>query len=652
MRSDHRPHARQRGGGPRDRMRGGPKASATPKNEEEETTVNTVDKHHTWNLADIYPDDEAWKRAKQELIDRLPSIARFRGRLGESPQVLLECLDLISLLGKEYSRLYSYASMYSDQDTRNAKYLGMQQEIGQVASDLAAATAFVEPEILALDGERVRRFCAGEPGLEVHRHNLEDTLRRKAHTGTEGEEKILADSSLVADSPNSIYEIFSTADFPFPTVTLHNGTALKLDKSAFALHKAAQNREDRKKIFAAYFGKLNEFRRTFGTQLYAEVKKNMFHARARKYASALDRALDGGNIPRRVYQSLMDNVHANLATFHRYLALRKRILGVDRLHYYDLYAPLVGEVDLHYPIEEAQSRVLASLAPLGEEYTAVAGRCFAERWIDVFPAEGKRSGAYSNGAVYDLHPYILLNYNGKYDDVSTLTHELGHTMHSWLTNRAQAYPNSHYSIFVAEVASTFNEALLMEHMLRVIDDDRVRLSLLGNYLDGIRATVFRQTQFAEYELAIHETAERGESLTGDSLSELYGRMARLYYGHDAGVCHVDGEIDVEWAHIPHFYYNFYVYQYATSFTASSALAEQVLAGDRDATRRYLDLLRAGGSDYPIELLKKAGVDMTTSLPFDLTMQKMNRIMDRMEKAMGRLDARGDNRQDTKTPRED
>lgn len=594
--------------------------------------------YHTWNLAEIYRDEESWKQAKLDLVAALPSIARYRGRLAESPRVLLECLELISRLGKEYTRLYCYASMYSDQDTRDARYLGMEQEMGQIGADVAAKTAFVEPEILGMNRRSVEEFFAAEPGLEVHRHNIEDTLRRKDHTGSEGEEKILAHAGLVADSPNSIYGIFSNADFPFPVVSLTDGASVKLDKAAFALHKAAPGREDRKRIFAAYFGKLNEFRRTFGTQLYAEVKKNMFYARARHYRSALDRALDGGNIPAAVYHGLIDNVNANLSTFHRYLGLRKRILGVEQLHYYDLYAPLVSEVDLRYPVEEAQKHILASLKPLGEEYVEVTKRCFVERWIDVFPTEGKRSGAYSNGAVYDVHPYILLNYNGKYDDVSTLTHELGHTMHSHLTNRAQAYPNSHYSIFVAEVASTFNEALLMEYMLRVIDDDSVRLSLLGNSLDGIRATVFRQTQFAEYELAIHETAEKGESLTGDSLSELYEKITKRYYGHEGGVCVIDDEIAVEWAHIPHFYYNFYVYQYATSFTASSALSEQVLAGDRDVLHRYLELLQAGGSDYPIDLLKKAGVDMTTSLPFDLTMKRMNRVMDEMEKVMARMNA--------------
>ena len=358
--------------------------------------------------------------------------------------------------------------------------------------------------------------------------------------------------------------------------------------------------------------------------------------RARSYGSSLESALDANNIPVQVYHSLVDNVDANLSTFHRYLKLRKRILGVDTLHYYDLYAPLLSGVELRYTIDESKQNVLASLAPLGPEYIAVTKKAFNERWIDVYPNGGKRNGAYSNGSAYDVHPYMLLNYNGKYDDMSTLAHELGHTMQSYLSNKAQPYPTADYPIFVAEVASTFNEALLIDHMLKTIKDDNVRLSLLGNYLEGIKGTVFRQTQFAEFELRIHDLAEKGEALTGDRLNELYREITRKYYGHDKGVCIVDDEIKSEWSYIPHFYYNFYVYQYATAFTASAALSEQVLAGDKAATKRYVDFLSAGGSDYAIDLLKNAGVDMTTSQPFELTMKKMNRVMDEMEKILDRM----------------
>ncbi|MCZ6776503.1 MAG: oligoendopeptidase F [Ignavibacteria bacterium] len=588
---------------------------------------------YKWNLADIYLNDEVWKSHKDKLVTELPSVEQFRGKLSDSPQVLLECLELISRLSKEYARLYCYASMHSDQDTREAKYLGMVQDMGHIGSDFSAKIAFVQPEILKMAGSVIDSFIKDEPKLGIYRHNLDDILRRKEHTGTEREEKIIADASLMADAPNSIYNIFSDADFPFAEVTLSDGKIVKLDKAAFGLYRAVSNREDRKKVFGAYFNKLNDYRRTFGAQLYSEVKKNLFYMKARRYETCLQRALDSSNIPLEVFHSLIDNVNANLATFHRYLNLRKRMLGVTQLHYYDLYAPLVNEVDLDYSFEDSQRTVLVSLTPLGDEYMAVVSKGLNEQWVDVYPTEGKRSGAYSNGAIYDLHPYILLNYNGKYEDMRTLAHELGHTMHSYLTNKTQPYATSGYSIFVAEVASTFNEDLLMGYMLKNIKDDDVRLSLLGNYLDGIRGTAFRQTQFSEFELKIHELAERGESLTGDLLNTLYDAIIKKYYGHDKGICIIDDEAKAEWANVPHFYYNFYVYQYATSFTASAALSEQVLAGDRLALKRFLDLLSAGGSDYPINLLKRAGVDMTTSLPFELTMKKMNRVMDEMEKIL-------------------
>jgi oligoendopeptidase F len=591
---------------------------------------------YKWDLAHIFPNDEAWKQAKEELVSKIPGIERYKGKLGTSAQQLYGGLDLVSNLTKEFYRLYSYASMSSDQDTRDSKYLGMQQEMSQIGTNLGAAAAFIEPEILKIDRPTIDAFLKSEPKLGIYRHYLDDILRRKEHTGTEGEETIIADAGLMADGPQSIYGIFSDADFPYPETTLSDGKPVKLDKATFSLLRTSKNRDDRKKVFATFFGKLNDFRRTYGTQLNAEVKKNMFYMRARKYRSCLEGALDANNIPLEVYHGLVKNVNANLSTFHRYLKLRKRILGVDELHYYDLYAPLLADVDLKYTYEEAQQHVIASLEPLGKEYLDVTKKAFSERWLDVFPTEGKRSGAYSNGSVYDVHPYMLLNYNGKYDDVSTLTHELGHTMHSYYSNNVQPFPTANYSIFVAEVASTLNEALLIEHMLKTIKDDNVRLSLLGSYLENIKGTVFRQTQFAEFELRIHEMAERGEALTGDTLNTLNEEITRKYYGHDQGVCIVDDEIKVEWAYIPHFYYNFYVYQYATSFTASAALSEQVLARDPAATKRYIEFLSSGGSDYPMNLLKKAGVDMTTSAPFDLTMKKMNRVMDEMEKILERM----------------
>ncbi len=592
-----------------------------------------IPERYRWDLSAVFPGPEAWRKAKGALGEDLGALLRFPGTLGGGASILADCLDLVTRLGKDYARLRCYASMRSDEDLRDAANLGMEQEIEQLGADLAARTAFVQPEVLAIGRETVERWLRDEPRLAVYRHGLDDILRRKDHTGSAPEETILAHASLVSDGPHSIYSVFSNADFPYPEVTLEDGQAVRLDQSAFSLHRAAASRDDRRTVFAAYFGKLGEFHRTFGAQLAAEVNKNLFFARSRRYPSALAQALDGSRIPFEVYRGLIDTVHAHLGDFHRYLRLRRRLLRVSELHYYDLYVPVVPELDITYSYEQACDLVLRALMPLGEEYVGVARRALAGQWVDVYPSEGKRSGAYSNGGVYDVHPYILLNYNGKYDDVSTLAHELGHTMHSHLTNATQPYATADYSIFVAEVASTFNEALLMDSMLKTLVDDRARLLLLMHELDGIRGTVFRQAQFAEFEWRIHEKAERGEPLTGESLGALYEEIGRVYYGHDGGVCVVDPEIRHEWAHIPHLYYTFYVYQYATSYTASCALAEQILGGDREARDRYLRLLGAGGSEYPIDLLKAAGVDMTTSAPFDLAMRRMHRILGAVEEIL-------------------
>jgi oligoendopeptidase F len=588
---------------------------------------------YKWDLTQIYPNDQAWRAAKDKLVSEVTAIRAFKGTLGSSAQKLADALELSSRLSKEFSRLYVYASMMSDQDTRVSTYQGMQQEMAQLGANLGAESSFIEPEILKIDRATIEKFVASEPRLKVYKLYLDDILRRRDHTLTDAEERLLASASVMASTPSTVYGILSDADFPYPTVTLSDGKTAKLDSSGFSLYRTVPNRDDRQKVMSSFFGALGNFRGTFGSTMNGQVQSDVFYAKARKYNNALESALDGANIPTTVYTRLIDGVNRSLPTFHRYLALRKRMMGVPELHYYDLYAPLVSSVDLKYTADEAQKHVMTALAPLGADYAAAARRAFTERWIDLYPNPGKRAGAYSNGGAYDVHPYMLLNYNGKYNDVSTLAHELGHTMQSYLSNKAQPYPLAGYPIFVAEVASTFNEALLIDHMLKTITDDATKLSLLGNYLEGIKGTVFRQTQFAEFELRVHEMVEKGEPLTGDALSKLYAEITRKYYGHDKGVCIVDDYIQHEWAFIPHFYRNFYVFQYATSFTASAALSEKVLAGDPAAMKRYLTFLASGGSKYPIDLLKEAGVDMTTDEPLELTMKKMNRVMDEMEKIL-------------------
>jgi oligoendopeptidase F len=592
-----------------------------------------IDDKYKWNLADLYPSDQAWRAAKDRLLPEIAKIAGFTGTLGTSPARLADALDAVNRVSQELQKIFVYAGLISDQDTRVSKYQGMQQEMQQIAAKFGEQTAFVEPEILKIDKATLDKWVAQEPRLRTYKHYLDDIQRRRPHTLSDGEERLLAASSVAAGTGSSVYNIFSNADFPYPTVTLTDGKSVKLDSSAFSLYRGVPSRADRQKVMDTFFNTLGRFRGTFGATLNGQVQANEFYAHARHYKTALEAALDGPNIPASVYTRLVDGVNGGLPTFHRYLQLRRKMMSLPDLHYYDLYAPLVASADLTYTPEEAQANVLAALAPLGPEYGAAVTRAFNQRWIDLLPNEGKKSGAYSNGAAYDVHPYMLINFNGKYTDMSTVAHELGHTMQSYLSNKAQPFHLASYPTFVAEVASTFNEALLIEYMLKTIKDDKTRLSLLGNYLENIKGTVFRQTQFAEFELRIHQLAEKGEPITGEALDRLYLDITRKYYGHDKGICIVEDYIGHEWAFIPHFYYDFYVYQYATSFTASVALSEKVLSKEKGSLDRYLAFLSSGGSEYPIELLKKAGVDMTTSEPFEKTMAVMNRTMDAIEKIL-------------------
>ncbi len=592
-----------------------------------------IPEKYTWNLADIYPTDAAWRAAKDKVKAELSELGQYKGTLQSSSAALANAMEKLYAVDKELSRVRTYASLLADQDTRDSQHQGMRQEMTQLSAAFNAATAYIEPEILRLPKGTVEKFVSAEPRLKVYKFALEDIVRRAPHTLTEAEETILAGAGPLASSPSSTYNILSNADFPYPTVTLSDGKMVKIDQAGFTALRGVPNRADRQKVMSSFFESLGAFTRTFGTTMNAEVQKVLFFAKARKYPTALEATLDSPNIPVSVYTRLISGIGRQLPTFHRYLTLRKKMMGLTDLHYYDLYAPLVGSVNLNYTPEEAQKHVLAAVAPLGPDYQSVIRRAFDGRWIDLFPTAGKRSGAYSNGGVYDVHPYMLINYNGHYDDVSTLAHELGHTMQSYYSNKTQPYPLAGYPIFVAEVASTFNESLLIDYMLERIKDRDTRLSLLGNYLENIKGTVFRQTQFAEFELRMHEMAGQGQPLTGDALSKLYMDITKRYYGHDQGVCIVDDYIKNEWAYIPHFYRDFYVFQYATSFTASAALAEKVKAGDPDARTRYLTFISAGGSKYPIELLKNAGVDMTTDEPLDLTMKEMNRVMDEMDKLL-------------------
>lgn len=596
-------------------------------------TREEIPAKYKWNLTDLYASDEAWRDAVQSLTLKLDEVEQFKGTLTKSATNLLKALEFNSDLSKEASKIYLYAGMNSDLDTREMKYNGMKQELQSLFSNFGAKAAFIQPEILAADWETIEGFLKEEPKLEIYRMGLENMFRTKAHSLSEAEERIMALSGMVSSVPQAVYGTFSNAEMPKPEVTLSDGSKIAIGSAEYGRYRASSNRADRETVFNAYWNNFAKFKASYGEMLYGNVKSDIFNARARHYESSLEASLYPNNIPVEVYHSLVDNVNENLPAFHRYLKIKQRMMGVDTLKYLDLYAPVVKDVDLKYSYDEATTLILEALKPLGKEYVSTVEKAVDERWIDVYPTPGKRSGAYSNGAFYDGHPFILLNYNDLYDDVSTLAHELGHTMQSYFSNKTQPYPTADYETFVAEVASTFNEVLLFNYMIDRVEDDDVKLSILMEWLDRFKGTLFRQTQFAEFELKIHEEAEKGKPLTGDEFSEIYADIVNRYYGHKEGVCHVDDYMHMEWAYIPHFYYNFYVYQYSTSFTASISLAEKVMSGDKQALDSYIEFLSAGGSDYPIELLKSAGVDMTSTEPFEKTIASMNKVMDEIEKIL-------------------
>lgn len=599
----------------------------------QERDRSKVPAQYKWDLTALYPTDQAWRSEKEKLVTELPKLKEYQGTLASSAQRLADALETRSRIAKELSRLSTYAGLISDQDTRVSAYQGMRQEVVQLWSTFDADGAFIAPEILKMDNATLQRFIIQEPRLQIYRLYLDNVTRSRPHILNEAEEKLLATSRVMASGPSSAFGIFSDAEFPYPTVVLADGKTAKLNSATYELHRSSPIREDREKVMASFFSAFGGYRGTIGSMMDTSIQASIFYAHARNYDTTLDAALEDPNVPTSVYTKLLEGVNRNLPTFHRYLKLRKRMMDLAVLHYYDLYAPLVKSANTEYSIEEAEKNILAALAPLGTEYAAGAKRAFSDRWIDFYPTEGKASGGYMTGEAYDVHPYILVNYNGKYDDMSVVAHELGHSMQSYFSNKAQPYPLASYPSFVAEVASTFNEALLIDYMLKNTKDSATRLSLLGKYLENFKLTFFRQTQFAEFELRLHQMAEKGQPLTGDSISKLYTEIAKKYYGSEQGVCTVDDYVAYEWSFIPHFYANFYVYQYATSFAAASALSEKVLSGEPGATERYLKFISAGGSKYPIDLLKDAGVDMTTDEPLDLTVKKMNRVMDEIEELL-------------------
>lgn len=587
-----------------------------------------------WDLGEIYPSYEAWNSAKTRLEERVEALAAYRGRLGESAATLREAFDAITGTEKELARLYVFAFLKADEDRRVSAAQERRGLAAALLSEFNETVAFVSPELLRVGSQTVQRYLAEEPGLDTHAFNIRNTLRQEPHTLSDETEQVIAAIGLVVQGPERIYAMLTSSDMPFPTVTLSTGEEVRLDQAAYSLHRASRNRDDRRLVFDRFWGVWKAYETTLGQTLDTHVKTHVFQAKTRRYESALDAALSGPNIPTAVYQKLIEATHRHLPSLHRYFRLRQRMLGLDDLHYYDIYPPLVAS-QRTFDIAESKALMRASAAPLGDHYLELLEKGFTGTWMHVYPQQGKAPGAYMYGDVYDVHPFLLLNHNGQFNDVSTFTHEWGHAIHTMLAQEHHPYETAGYATFTAEIASTTNEVLLQEHMLGQDISDEERLFYLGTALEAVRGTFFRQVMFAEFELRIHEMVEAGEALSGEKMTAVYEQLLRQYHGADAGVMTIDPAYAVEWAFIPHFYRNFYVFQYATSIAGGTRFAERFLTGDDQARDDYLAVLSAGGSRYAYELLQEYGIDLATDAPYDALIARMDRVMDEIEAILDR-----------------
>ncbi len=581
---------------------------------------------YTWDLSSIFARDEDWEQAFQSIQNRLPELEALKGTLAQSGQALLKVLQKRDEITETLERLYCYASMHKDEDTTNSTYQGMEDRATQLFVHTSTAASYIDPEILAIPQETLDRFIQETPGLALYKQHLDILNRQRPHIRSVEIEAVLAAAGEITEAPNTIFDMISNADLRLPPIENEQREEVELTQGNYQTFIRSTDRRVRKEAFEALHGTFLKQRNTIAVTLAAEIKGHIFNARQRNYATCRERALDRYNIPMSVYDNLIATVKEHTPLLDRYMRLRKRILELDELHMYDLYTPIVKEATDEVTYEKAQDTILAALSPLGETYCKILQEGFRQRWIDVYETPGKRSGAYSGGA-YGTHPFILMNFQNKRESMYTLAHELGHSMHSYFTRTNQPYQYGDYTIFVAEVASTLNEGLLTQYLLKNTKDQATRISLLNHSLEGLRGTLYRQTMFAEFEQKIHNQAEQGEPLTADTLTEIYTDLNKQYYGGEAVI---DELIGIEWARIPHFYYNFYVYQYATGISAASALVQQLLHEGQPAVDRYLKFLSSGSSDYSIELLKKAGVDMTTPEPIRQAFKLFESYLSQME----------------------
>lgn len=590
-------------------------------------TRQQVPVEETWSLETIYADDQAWEQDFEALKANVPALMEYKGKLGDSADTLYAALSLRDELSRQLHKLYTYAHMRYDEDTANSHYQALNDRAGTLAAQISAQLAFMTPELLAIEESRIEAFMNEHDELRVYRHAFDELAQERPHVLTEAEEALLAQAGDVLGQSSSTFGMLNNADLKFPKVKNEAGEDVELTHGRYITFLESSHRDVRETAFKAMYGTYKDYLNTFASTLSGSVKKDNFYATVRKFENARQAALHHNAIPESVYDGLVEAVNERLDLLHRYVALRKRALGVDALHMYDLYTPLVKDVEMKISYEEAKRLMVDGLAPLGDEYVQIVKDGLDSRWVDVRETRGKRSGAYSSGA-YDTQPFILMNWQDNVNNLFTLAHEFGHSVHSHYTRATQPYPYGDYSIFVAEVASTTNEALLNDYLLKTRTDKAERLYLLNNQLETFRGTLFRQTMFAEFEHMIHRAAQDGISLTPEYLNETYLELNKRYFGDEIVI---DEEIAYEWARIPHFYYNYYVYQYATGISASAALSQQIMEEGEPAVRRYIDqFLKAGSSDYPIEVLKAAGVDMTTKAPVLAALDQFESVLDEME----------------------
>ncbi len=591
-----------------------------------------IDAAYKWKLEDIYATDDDWEADFKKVKQMVGEIVKYKGRLGESAENLLGCLRLCDEMLSVNDCVFVYARMRRDEDNTVAKYQALTDRARSLYTEVTAAISFINPEIISIPEEKLNKFIDENEGLKLYRHFFDELLRQKEHTLTEREEELLALVSDVTRASGEIFSMLNDADIKFPVIKDEEGRDVELTKGRYIKFLESRDRRVRRDAFHALYSSYKSLRNTLAATLASNVKKNRFYSIVRKYNSPLEYYLDDDNISTKVYDNLIETVNRNLPLLHRYLRLRKKALGLDELHMYDLYVPIVDEIKKDISYNEAKEMVINGLKPLGSEYLGYLRQGFESGWIDVYENQNKTSGAYSWGA-YTTHPYVLLNFQGTINDVFTIAHEMGHAMHTFYTNMTQPYIYSHYRIFVAEVASTVNESLLMKYMLDNTTDKKEKAWLLNHYLEEFRGTVFRQVMFAEFEKLIHERAMEGIALTEHELSSIYKGLNDKYYGAEVNV---DQDIEMEWARIPHFYSSFYVYKYATGFSAALSLSNQVLSEGAPAVERYINFLKSGGSNYPLELLKKAGVDLSTPKPIQDAMDTFEQVLTELEKLVETL----------------